>query len=69
MTEQIRQIPPRVVSNSEKSICQTRFRSLGGSRNTRFRSLDHERRSARNPDGSSSPRRRSARSTVEVETW
>src|SRR6266566_10101792 len=30
MTAPIRQIPPRAVSNSEKSTCQTRFRWRGG---------------------------------------
>jgi hypothetical protein len=58
---QIRQIPPRAVSNSERSICQTRFRRRGGSRNTRFRIRADDLRSARNPVGSSSPRRRRAR--------
>lgn len=66
---QIRQIPPRAVSNSLKSICQTRFRSVGGSRNTRLRNRDQDLRSARNPDGGSRPRRRNARSTVDVDTW
>src|SRR6266536_272686 len=39
-------------------IRQIRFRWRGGSRNTRFRSRAHDLRSARNPVGSSSPRRR-----------
>jgi hypothetical protein len=30
----MRQIPPPVVSNSLKSVCQTRLRTVGGSWNT-----------------------------------
>jgi hypothetical protein len=35
ITAQIRQIPPLAVSNSLKSVCQTRFRCVGGSWKTR----------------------------------
>jgi hypothetical protein len=47
MTAQIRQIPPPVVSNSEKSVCHTRLRSVGGSWNTCRRNLAQDLRSAR----------------------
>jgi hypothetical protein len=68
MTAQMRQIPPPAVSNSLKSVCQTRLRSVGGSWNTLRRNAAQDLRSARKPGGSSSPRRRRARSTVEVDT-
>ncbi|PTR21883.1 hypothetical protein C8K36_11349 [Rhodococcus sp. OK519] len=68
MTAQIRQIPPPVVSNSKKSVCHTRFLTVGGFVNTLRRSFAQTLRSARNPVGSSSPRRRKARSTVESDT-
>lgn len=51
------------------SICQTRFRRVGGCRNTSRRAAAQALRSARNPCGSSRSRRRSARSTVLVDTW
>ena len=60
--------PAAVVSNSLKSVCQTRLRSVGGSSKTLRRSAAQDLRSARNPRGSKSPRRRRARSTVEVDT-
>jgi hypothetical protein len=62
------QVLPPVVSNSLKSVCQTRLRTVGGSWNTLRRRAAQDLRSARNPRGSSSPRRRSTRSTVEVDT-
>jgi hypothetical protein len=68
MTAQIRQIPPAAVSNSEKSVCQTLFRSVGGSSKTRRRIVAQDLRPARNPRGNSNPRRRKARSTVELDT-
>jgi hypothetical protein len=67
MTAQMRQIPPPAVSNSLKSVCQTRLRSVGGSWNTLRRNAAQDLRSARKPRGSSSPRRRRARSTAEVD--
>jgi hypothetical protein len=47
MTAQIRQIPPLLVSNSLKSICQTRLRPVGGSWKTRRRITAQDLRSAR----------------------
>ena len=61
-------MPPPVVSNSLKSVCQTRLRWVGGSLKTLRRSAAQDLRSARNPRGISSPRRGNARSTVEVDT-
>ena len=51
MTAQMRQIPPPVVSNSLKSVYQTRLRTVGGSCNTLRRSAVQDLRSARNPRG------------------
>jgi hypothetical protein len=68
MTAQMRQIPPPVVPNSLKPVYQTRLRSVGGSSKTPRRSAAQDLRSARNPRGSKSLRRRRAHSTVEVDT-
>jgi hypothetical protein len=44
------------------------LRSVGGSSKTRRRIAAQDLRSARNPRGNSNPRRRKARSTVELDT-
>jgi Alpha-L-fucosidase len=62
-----RQIPPVVVSYSEKSSCHTSFGLLGGSANAALRALASSRRSPWWSTGWSRPRARSARSTVEVD--